>query len=105
MSYAIDIHFKSRDPALAARYRQCHSDCLRPRADGEPGGFCPRRCVAWLEKRIDEAGAQMNKATQVAQEFRATYDYRVDRRTKRRSATRAHSPPTLEQRGRGRNLP
>jgi uncharacterized protein involved in exopolysaccharide biosynthesis len=96
VSYAIDIHFKSQDPALAARIANATADAF-VREQMENRAASAREGVAWLEKRIDEAGAQMNKATQIAQEFRATYDYRVDRPDEAAGAGSRMDAPTLEQ--------
>lgn len=96
VSYAIDIHFKSQDPALAARIANATADAF-VREQMENRAASAREGVAWLEKRIDEAGAQMNKATQVAQEFRATYDYRVDRPDEAPIGDARADAPTLEQ--------
>src|SRR5690606_7506901 len=65
VSYAIDIYFKSQDPALAARIANATADAF-VREQMETRAVAAREGVVWLEKRIDEAGAQMNKATQIA---------------------------------------
>lgn len=96
VSYAIDIHFKSPNPALAARIANATADAF-VREQMENRAVSAREGVAWLEKRIDEAGAQMNKATQIAQEFRATYDYRVDRPEEAAADAARADAPTLEQ--------
>lgn len=96
VSYAIDIYFKSQEPALAARIANATADAF-VREQMENRAASAREGVAWLEKRIDEAGAQMNKATQIAQEFRATYDYRVDRPDEAAGGDGRADAPTLEQ--------
>ncbi len=97
VSYAIDIYFKSQDPALAARIANATADAF-VREQMETRAVAAREGVVWLEKRIDEAGAQMNKATQIAQEFRATYDYRIDKPDDASAADGRHADaPTLEQ--------
>lgn len=96
VSYAIDIYFQSLDPALAARIANATADAF-VREQMENRAASARDGVAWLEKRIDEAGVQMNKATQIAQEFRATYDYRVDRPDEAAAGGPRADAPTLEQ--------
>jgi capsular exopolysaccharide synthesis family protein len=76
MSYAIEILFSSRDPALAAKISNATanayiSEQIAARA------HAARQGGLWLEERINQLRAQMNKAAHDAQEFRAKRDYRI----------------------------
>ncbi len=76
MSYAIEIMFSSPDPVLAAKIANATANAyideqISARAQAaRQGGL-------WLEARIDQLRAQMNKAAHDAQEFRAKRDYRI----------------------------
>jgi capsular exopolysaccharide synthesis family protein len=76
LSYAIDILFTSRSPALAAKIANATADAyvaeqIAARAQAA------RQGGVWLEERIDQLRKQMNKAALDAQEFRAKRDYRL----------------------------
>ncbi|PDQ17197.1 ATPase [Mesorhizobium sanjuanii] len=76
VSYAIDITFQSLDPALAARIANATADAF-VREQVQTTTVAASEGIAWLERRMREVGDQMNKATRVAQEFRAKHDYSI----------------------------
>ncbi|MET3580239.1 uncharacterized protein involved in exopolysaccharide biosynthesis/Mrp family chromosome partitioning ATPase [Mesorhizobium robiniae] len=77
VSYAIDITFQSLDPALAARIANATADAF-VREQVQTTTAAASEGIAWLERRMREVGDQMNRATRVAQEFRAKHDYSID---------------------------
>ncbi len=79
VSYAIDVHFSSRNAQTAADVANAMAEAF-VREQLENKAAAAREGGAWLERRIKELRTQMNTATQVAQEFRAKHDYRVSRR-------------------------
>ncbi|TIO09466.1 GNVR domain-containing protein [Mesorhizobium sp.] len=76
VSYAIDITFQSLDPALAARIANATAEAF-VREQVQTTKVAASQGIAWLERRMREVGDQMNKATRVAQEFRAKHDYSI----------------------------
>ena len=108
VSYALDITFRSLDPQEAALVANATAEAF-VREQLEAKSEAVREGSAWLERRIKELRAQMNVATQIAQQFRARHDYRVDtvsasrpRRRRRRRARRSrvedqNDQPTLEE--------
>lgn len=99
VSYAIEISFSSPDADQAARIANATADAF-VREQLQTKAAAAREGGAWLERRIDELRAQMNKAMQVAQEFRARHDYRVtlpsDGQTGEENGTVTQGP-TLEE--------
>lgn len=77
VSYAIDITFQSLDPKLSARIANATADAF-VREQVQTTTAAATEGIAWLERRMREVGDQMNKATRVAQEFRAKHDYAID---------------------------
>jgi uncharacterized protein involved in exopolysaccharide biosynthesis/Mrp family chromosome partitioning ATPase len=77
VSYAIDISFESLDPELAARIANATADAF-VRDQVETTTAMAGNRIAWLEKRMREVGELMNRATKIAQEFRAKHDYSID---------------------------
>jgi uncharacterized protein involved in exopolysaccharide biosynthesis len=77
VSYAIDITFQSLDPELAARIANATADAFVREQVQTTTAVAGGR-IAWLEKRMREVGEQMNRATKIAQEFRAKHDYSID---------------------------
>ena len=76
VSYAVDIHFRSHDPELAARIANSTAETF-VREQIETKAAAARQGGEWMETRLGELRTQMNTATQIAQEFRARHDYRV----------------------------
>ncbi|MCF6114488.1 GNVR domain-containing protein [Mesorhizobium muleiense] len=76
VSYAIDITFQSQDPALAARIANATAEAF-VREQVQTTKATASESIAWLERRMREVGDQMNRATRVAQEFRAKHDYSI----------------------------
>lgn len=76
VSYAVDIHFRSQDPELAARIANSTAEIF-VREQIETKAAAARQGGEWMETRLGELRSQMNTATQIAQEFRARHDYRV----------------------------
>ncbi|MBZ9677696.1 GumC family protein [Mesorhizobium sp. ES1-1] len=77
VSYAIDITFQSLEPDLAARIANATADAF-VREQVQTTTLAAGEGIAWLEKRMQEVGNQMNEATRLAQEFRAKHDYSID---------------------------
>ncbi|ESZ67726.1 CPSC/CAPB subfamily ATPase [Mesorhizobium sp. L103C119B0] len=77
VSYAIDITFQSLEPALAARIANATADAF-VREQVQTTTQAAGEGIAWLEKRMQEVGNQMNEATRITQEFRAKHDYSID---------------------------
>lgn len=79
-SYAIEIAFSSKDPDRAARVANATAEAyIRDRI--ETKSETARLGSEWLEHRLAQLRAQLNTATQAAQEFRAKHDYRIRART------------------------
>jgi uncharacterized protein involved in exopolysaccharide biosynthesis/Mrp family chromosome partitioning ATPase len=76
VSYAIDITFQSLDPALAARIANATAEAF-VREQVQTTKVAASEGIVWLERRMREVGDQMNKATRIAQEFRAKHDYSI----------------------------
>ncbi|WP_245454922.1 GNVR domain-containing protein [Mesorhizobium sp. M9A.F.Ca.ET.002.03.1.2] len=76
VSYAIDITFQSLDPALAARIANATAEAF-VREQVQTTKVAAGEGIVWLERRMREVGDQMNKATRIAQEFRAKHDYSI----------------------------
>jgi uncharacterized protein involved in exopolysaccharide biosynthesis/Mrp family chromosome partitioning ATPase len=76
VSYAVDIYFRSRDPALAADLANTTASMFI-REQMETKAAATRAGGEWLEHRMGEMRTRMNHATRLAQEFRARHDYRV----------------------------
>jgi capsular exopolysaccharide synthesis family protein len=76
LSYAIEIAFSSKDPEKAARVANAVAEAyIRDQIDTKSDRA--RQGSEWLEQRLAKLRAQLNDATQLAQEFRAKHDYRV----------------------------
>lgn len=101
ISYAIDIYFSAHEPEKAARianatagaYLQSLLDTRK--AATKIGG-------QWLEERIGQLRAQMNTAARRVQEFKASQDYRIFKKSdgpaeSRREAGAAEQPTTLDE--------
>ncbi|TIQ98830.1 MAG: ATPase [Mesorhizobium sp.] len=76
VSYAIDITFQSQNPALAARIANATAEAF-VREQVQTTTATASEGIAWLERRMREVGDQMNRATRVAQKFRAKHDYSI----------------------------
>ncbi|MFQ8432050.1 GumC family protein [Amaricoccus sp. W119] len=76
VSYAVAIAFRSRNPQLAADVANATADSF-VREQIETKAAQARQGGEWLERRMGEMRDKMNTATQIAQEFRARHDYRV----------------------------
>ncbi len=79
-SYAIEVTFPSKDPRVAADVVNATSaayleDLINAR------GESARQGGVWLEQRVEELRNQMNEAARRVQEFRASHDYRIHRKT------------------------
>ena len=76
ISFAIDIFFAARDPEKAARIANATAEAylqnlLDTRAAAAKVGS------EWLEERVSQLRAQMNNAARRVQEFKASQDYRI----------------------------
>lgn len=78
VSYAIDIYVRSRNPELAAEIANATAQMFI-REQMETKAAAALAGGEWLERRLEEMRDRMNRATQIAQEFRARHDYRVER--------------------------
>ncbi|MGH6762247.1 MAG: GNVR domain-containing protein [Phyllobacterium sp.] len=99
VSYAIEISFSSPDAHQAARIANATADAF-VQEQLQTKAAAAREGGAWLERRIAELRTQMNKATQIAQEFRARHDYSVTPLSDDKSAGEngaAAGGPTLEE--------
>lgn len=76
VSYAVEIHFRSRNPELAADLANMTATMFI-REQMETKAAATRAGGEWLERRMDEMRTRMNRSTRLAQEFRARHDYRV----------------------------
>jgi capsular exopolysaccharide synthesis family protein len=76
LSYAIEIAFSSQDPDKAARVANTTAEAYI-RDQIETKSDTVRVGSEWLEQRLAQLRMQLNKATQLAQEFRAKHDYRI----------------------------
>jgi uncharacterized protein involved in exopolysaccharide biosynthesis/Mrp family chromosome partitioning ATPase len=76
LSYAIEIAFSSKDPDKAARVANTTAEAYI-RDQIETKSDTVRVGSEWLERRLAQLRMQLNKATQLAQEFRAKHDYRI----------------------------
>jgi uncharacterized protein involved in exopolysaccharide biosynthesis len=76
VSYALEIGFRSRSPALAAQIANTTADAymsdqMETRVDDAEKG------LQWLEDRIEHIRRQMNDAAIAAQTFRSKHDYTI----------------------------
>lgn len=79
LSYAIEILYSSRDPDKAAKIANAITDAyVRDQLDTK--AQAARQGSEWLEERIDQLRGQMNTASQTVQRYKATHDYRINRR-------------------------
>jgi uncharacterized protein involved in exopolysaccharide biosynthesis/Mrp family chromosome partitioning ATPase len=95
VSYAINISFRALDPESAAKIANATSEAF-VREQIETKAEAAKEGGAWLEKRLRELRAQMNAATQEAQEFRSKHDYSVGARDIAPAAGEEQTP-TLEE--------
>ncbi|MEJ6783746.1 GNVR domain-containing protein [Aminobacter sp. Piv2-1] len=96
VSYAIAIAFQSPDPETAAKVANATADVF-VREQLETKAAAAREGGSWLEERLNQLRAQMNEATQIAQEFRAKHDYDVVPRPDGSDGSAGASAPTLEE--------
>jgi capsular exopolysaccharide synthesis family protein len=78
-SYAIEIAFSSKDPDKAARVANATAEAYI-RDQIETKSETAKLGSEWLEHRLTQLRAQLNTATQAAQEFKAKHDYRIPTR-------------------------
>ncbi|GJD50293.1 hypothetical protein OPKNFCMD_3032 [Methylobacterium crusticola] len=83
IAYALDIAFTSRDPQKAATIVNTVVEAFL-REKMEARVEASRFATDWLNERVDRFRAQMNAAIRAVQEFRATHNYRIRRRSDRR---------------------
>ena len=96
VSYVIDISFQSADPETAAKIANATAEAfVREQLDTK--ARAAREGGTWLELRLDQLRDQMNKATMVAQQFRAKHDYGIGRRQAVGSDAEPREEPTLEE--------
>ncbi|MBY0227244.1 MAG: AAA family ATPase [Hyphomicrobium sp.] len=79
-SYAIEVSFTSKNPQTAADVVNATTaayldDLVKAR------GEAARQGSIWLEQRVEELRNQMNDAARRVQEFRASHDYRIHKRS------------------------
>jgi uncharacterized protein involved in exopolysaccharide biosynthesis/Mrp family chromosome partitioning ATPase len=97
VSYAINISFRSQDPDESAKIANAMADAFI-REQLETKAAAAREGGNWLEHRLKELREQMNTATQIAQQFRAKHDYRVDQQANATSDEAGRvGGPTLEE--------
>ena len=80
LSYAVEVAFSSKDPDKAARLANATAEAYI-REQVETKSEKARVGSEWLEQRLAQLRAQLNTATQMAQEFRAKHDYRIRSKT------------------------
>ncbi len=96
VSYAIDIYVRSRNPELAAQIANATAEMFI-REQTETKAAAAMAGGEWLERRLEEMRDRMNRATQVAQEFRARHDYRVQRPSPEFTQDERDEGTTLEE--------
>jgi uncharacterized protein involved in exopolysaccharide biosynthesis/Mrp family chromosome partitioning ATPase len=96
VSYAVDIFFRSRDPELAANIANATAQMFI-REQLETKAAAAQAGGEWLERRLGEMKSRMNEATQIAQEFRARHDYRVQQPASDTMGVRLAQGTTLEE--------
>ena len=79
-SYAIEVSFPSYSPEKSARIVNATTaaylnDLIEARASAA------RQGSVWLEERVEQLRSQMNEAARRVQQFRASHDYRILKRT------------------------
>ena len=92
VSYAIDIFYTGPVPEEAARIANATAEAylqslLDTRAAAAKVGG------EWLEERVRQLRAQMNAAARRAQEFKASQDYRILKKSDRSVEPSGHEPP------------
>jgi polysaccharide biosynthesis transport protein len=96
VSYAIDIFYTGPVPDEAARIANATAEAylqslLDTRAAAAKVGG------EWLEERVRQLRAQMNDAARRAQEFKASQDYRILRKSDRSLVPSGHEPPRVAE--------
>ncbi len=92
VSYAISITFSSPDAQLSADIANAVASSFIEEQI-ETKAASAREGGEWLEHRLKELRTQMNEATQIAQQFRASHDYSLDRE----ASSSEDGEPTLEE--------
>ncbi len=92
ISYAIDVFYTAPVPEDAARIANATAEAylqslLDTRAEAAKVGG------EWLEERVRQLRAQMNDAARRAQEFKASQDYRILKKSDRSVEPSGHEPP------------
>ena len=97
ISYAIDIFYTARVPEKAARIANAIAEAylqslLDTRAAAAKVGS------EWLEERVRQLSGQMNDAARRVQEFKASQDYRIMKKSDRPVEPSGHeTPPAAEE--------
>lgn len=79
ISYALDVAFASRDAKKAALIANATvAEYLQSLIDARAAAT--RAASDWLESRVAQLRVQMNRAARRAQEFRASQDYRINKK-------------------------